>query len=468
MARPLLNALFPSLAEIRQPLGGEYAARRELLEVLPFVEGWGVELGLLIDVADRFGVEAIAEADLGVREHRNRDLEALAPQAMAVLLTGLRRAGVAPVDVASTLVRVDDAGTSTLVPVPVRERPPMVTVAAYQTKFGRELRSVAPRAHPTRLDRRLLDEERGPPVRLTRLEDAVGEHEQLGGAVHGQLLASVGARLPDDDGAVRHAELARPVEHAADDLPGEAARVEPPLTGDDERRVVERLLQPGFQRDDLEAGFEVRAERGEPARQSPGRAAPFEGRHVDAGAPLVDVGEALEAPAEQRDLRVARALLGPEARCGVEEADGHVARHGETERAERPAEGLERRERRRRSTRSHRPRGASARRRPAPRPRSARPCRAWTCAERIVAPDQREAARLRHLDHGQPARRDAVLGVDRVAERAGDPRPTTAATVREQRVEGALAAIGERDDADLLEAGGPHPPRHRLGGVGWR
>jgi len=139
MARPLLNALFPSLAGIRQPLGGEYAARRELLEVLPFVEGWGVELGLLIDVADRFGVAAIAEADLGIREHRNRDLDELAPQAMAVLLTGLRRAGAAPVDVASTLVRVDEAGASTLVPVPVRERPPMVTVVAYQAKFGREL-----------------------------------------------------------------------------------------------------------------------------------------------------------------------------------------------------------------------------------------------------------------------------------------------------------------------------------------
>ena len=139
MARPLLNALFPPLAGIRQPLGGEYAARRELLEVLPFVEGWGVELGLLIDVADRFGVAAIAEADLGIREHRNRDLDDLVPQAMAVLLTGLRRAGAAPVDVASTLVRVDESGASTLVPVPVRERPPIVTVAAYQAKFGREL-----------------------------------------------------------------------------------------------------------------------------------------------------------------------------------------------------------------------------------------------------------------------------------------------------------------------------------------
>lgn len=135
VARPLLSALFPHLAGLRQPLGGEYAARRELLEVLPFVEGWGVELGLLIDVADRFGVDAIAERDLGVREHRNRGLDELGPQAMAVLLTGLRRAGVAPVDVSSTLVR--DAGDS--VAVPLRERPPMITVPAYRAKFGREL-----------------------------------------------------------------------------------------------------------------------------------------------------------------------------------------------------------------------------------------------------------------------------------------------------------------------------------------
>lgn len=138
MARPLLSALFPQLAGIRQPLGGEYAARRELLEVLPFVEGWGVELGLLIDVADRFGVDVIAQRDLGVREHRNRSLEELSPQAMAVLLTGLRRSGVAPVEVSSTLVRAG-ADRQAIVPVPVRERPPMITVPAYRAKFGREL-----------------------------------------------------------------------------------------------------------------------------------------------------------------------------------------------------------------------------------------------------------------------------------------------------------------------------------------
>jgi glucosyl-3-phosphoglycerate synthase len=138
LARPLLSALFPHLAGIRQPLGGEYAARRELLEVLPFVEGWGVELGLLIDVADRFGVAAIAQRDLGVREHRNRPLDELTPQAMAVLLTGLRRAGIPPVD-ASTMAPSHPAGRSGLAAAPMRERPPIITVPAYQAKFGREL-----------------------------------------------------------------------------------------------------------------------------------------------------------------------------------------------------------------------------------------------------------------------------------------------------------------------------------------
>jgi len=138
LARPLLRALFPHLAGIRQPLGGEYAARRELLEVLPFVEGWGVELGLLVDVADRFGTEAIAQRDLGVREHRNRPLDELAPQAMAVLLTGLRRAGVTPVD-ASSGHGHRDPGRSGPVATPVRERPPIITIPAYRAKFGREL-----------------------------------------------------------------------------------------------------------------------------------------------------------------------------------------------------------------------------------------------------------------------------------------------------------------------------------------
>src|SRR5689334_21652026 len=96
VARPLLTLLFPKLTHIVQPLGGEYAARRSALEVLPFVEGWGVELGLLVDVVERFGRDSVVQVDLDVREHRNRSLEDLGPQALAVMTIALRRASLLP------------------------------------------------------------------------------------------------------------------------------------------------------------------------------------------------------------------------------------------------------------------------------------------------------------------------------------------------------------------------------------
>jgi glucosyl-3-phosphoglycerate synthase len=139
MARPVISALFPHLAGFVQPLAGEYAGRRALLETVPFVEGWGVEIGLLVDLVANFGIDAIAQVDLDVREHRNRPLDELGPQAMAILVTGLRRAGV-PVDKRlAELVRYDDEQQPERVEVEIRERPPMITVPAYRARFGREL-----------------------------------------------------------------------------------------------------------------------------------------------------------------------------------------------------------------------------------------------------------------------------------------------------------------------------------------
>ncbi len=126
MARPLLTYLFPALTRFAQPLAGECAARRRVLEAVPFVEGWGVEIGLLIDIVREFGPASVTQVDLGVREHRNRPLEELGPQALAILVTALRRAGI------------ERAGAEH-VDVEVRERPPMLTVPAYRAKFGREL-----------------------------------------------------------------------------------------------------------------------------------------------------------------------------------------------------------------------------------------------------------------------------------------------------------------------------------------
>ncbi len=129
VARPLLALLFPHLAGVVQPLAGEFAARREVLEQVPFVQGYGVDLGLLIDVCARFGVDSVAQVDLGTRTHRNRPLDQLAPQALAVLRTALDRAGVeVSSDVVAALVR---PGRDPLV-VEASERPPIVEVAAYR------------------------------------------------------------------------------------------------------------------------------------------------------------------------------------------------------------------------------------------------------------------------------------------------------------------------------------------------
>ena len=93
LARPLLSLYFPELAEIAQPLAGEYAGRRTLLERLPFVVGYGVDVALLIDAMRLVGIERIAQVDLGVRHHRNRTLDELGPQALAVGQAILDRAG---------------------------------------------------------------------------------------------------------------------------------------------------------------------------------------------------------------------------------------------------------------------------------------------------------------------------------------------------------------------------------------
>ncbi len=90
-ARPALALFYPDLAEVRQPLAGEVAARRELLERVPFATGYGVEVAMLIDVWREVGLEGIAQVDLEVHRNRNQPLQALAPMAYTVLATIARR-----------------------------------------------------------------------------------------------------------------------------------------------------------------------------------------------------------------------------------------------------------------------------------------------------------------------------------------------------------------------------------------
>ena len=91
MARPLLNLHAPELAVFDQPLAGETAARRELLERIPFSAGYGVEIAMLIDAWRTVGVERIAQVDLDEHHNRHQPLSALSPMALTVLATIAQR-----------------------------------------------------------------------------------------------------------------------------------------------------------------------------------------------------------------------------------------------------------------------------------------------------------------------------------------------------------------------------------------
>lgn len=130
VARPALSLCFPELAALQQPLSGEYAGRRTVLEQLPFVGGYGVDIGLLIDLARTRGTEGIVQVDLDTRLHRNRPLTELGPQAAAILHTVLRRVDPDLCPASTTLVGPDGTGSE----VEFTERPPMVQVPAYRRR----------------------------------------------------------------------------------------------------------------------------------------------------------------------------------------------------------------------------------------------------------------------------------------------------------------------------------------------
>ena len=110
VAKPLISLLFPHLETIRQPLAGECAGRRDALEAVEFAPGYAVDLALVIDLAEQHGLDAIAQADLGVRLHRNRTLDQLSEQSRSIIAMILDRAGIGLHD------RGDPAFISTVLP----------------------------------------------------------------------------------------------------------------------------------------------------------------------------------------------------------------------------------------------------------------------------------------------------------------------------------------------------------------
>ncbi len=121
VVRPMLSLLAPQLTWISQPLGGEVAVRREMIGQLSIVQGWGVEIAMLMDVTSRFGRGAIAEVDLGERRHRHHDLLSLRVQAAEVMATILRRTGVELTEDQARLTLPDGSSTR----LNLAERPPI-------------------------------------------------------------------------------------------------------------------------------------------------------------------------------------------------------------------------------------------------------------------------------------------------------------------------------------------------------
>jgi glucosyl-3-phosphoglycerate synthase len=136
VARPLLNMHWPRLAGFVQPLGGEYAARRTLLEQLPFPVGYGVELGMLVDALHLVGLDALAQVDVGVRRHRHQDGQALGRMAAAIYRTAQLRLARGHL-IRPSLTQFERAG-GTFAPrtysVDTEERPPMAEIAEYRAR----------------------------------------------------------------------------------------------------------------------------------------------------------------------------------------------------------------------------------------------------------------------------------------------------------------------------------------------
>ena len=91
VARPLINLFFPELSGMIQPLSGEYAGRRTLLEQIPFFTGYAVEIGHLIDASERAGIDGLGQVDLERRVHRNQELEGLSRMSFVILQAVMKR-----------------------------------------------------------------------------------------------------------------------------------------------------------------------------------------------------------------------------------------------------------------------------------------------------------------------------------------------------------------------------------------
>ena len=144
VARPLINLFYPELSGFIQPLSGEYAGRRAMLEQLPFFTGYAVEIGHLIDIAERIGIEGLGQVDLERRVHRNQELEGLSRMSFVILQAVMkrleeRRKARLFAELGSTM-KLPRSGRGRLslevIELADQERPPMIRIPEYLERRG--------------------------------------------------------------------------------------------------------------------------------------------------------------------------------------------------------------------------------------------------------------------------------------------------------------------------------------------
>lgn len=142
--RPLFSLFFPELTQIIQPLSGEYAGCRELLESIPFPIGYGIETSMILDIYGKRGLDVIAQVDLEKRVHRNQDTKALGKMSFAILKTFLNRIeklGILDIkkDTFNEMIQyylIKDEYHPDLYKIDGLERPPIIEIPEYRKKFN--------------------------------------------------------------------------------------------------------------------------------------------------------------------------------------------------------------------------------------------------------------------------------------------------------------------------------------------
>ncbi len=145
VVRPLFSLFYPELSQFIQPLSGEYAGYREILEQIPFPIGYGVETSMLLDIYDRWGMGVMAQVDLEKRFHRNQNTQSLGRMAFGIMQTFFRRMeaeGKLRLDTAmfgemNQYLFEEGMYRAQATSLHHRERPPIIEIPEYRAKFGR-------------------------------------------------------------------------------------------------------------------------------------------------------------------------------------------------------------------------------------------------------------------------------------------------------------------------------------------